>query len=90
MRVAIAGAGKVGRAIAREMLRTLVLASTGAFMLSADAGVWVKRRRNGTFPLYLDEQLQCVAKRRRRNARRAVARIERNTRFEGFACQGSA
>ena len=77
-------------AIAREMLRTLVLASTGAFMLSADAGVWVKRRRNGTFPLYLDEQLQCVAKRRRREARRAVARIERNTRFEGFACEGSA
>lgn len=77
-------------AIAREMLRTLVLASTGAFMLSADAGVWVKRRRNGTFPLYLDEQLQSVAKRRRRKARRAVARIERDTRFEGFACEGSA
>ena len=77
-------------AIASEMLRTLILASTGAFMLSSTTGVWVKRRPNGTFPLYLDEQLRRVAKRTRRRARKAVVRIERATRFEGLGCEGSA
>lgn len=62
-------------AIAGEMLRTLVLASTGAFMLSSAAGVWVKRRRDGSFPLYLDHQLRKVSKRKRRRARAHVAAL---------------
>jgi len=66
-------------AIAVEILRTLILASTGAFMLSSGGGVWVKRRRNGSFPLCLDEQLAKVKRRKARKVRKAVARIEART-----------
>ena len=66
-------------AIAVEILRTLILASTGAFMLSSGSGVWVKRRRDGSFPLYLDDQLPKVKKRKARKVRREVARIEGRT-----------
>jgi site-specific DNA-cytosine methylase len=78
-------------AIAVEILRTLVLASTGAFMLSSGGGVWVKRRANGTFPLYLDEQLAKVTRRKARKARKAVARIEARTTIGAWTpCEGRA
>lgn len=69
-------------AIAGEMLRTLILAATGAFMLSSGGGVWVKRARNGVFPLYLEQQLKQTSKRARRRARAAVAQIARETHYE--------
>ncbi len=79
------------RPIAGEMLRTLILASTGAFMLSSAAGVWVKKRRDGSFPLYVDQQLPRVKKRVRRKVRRAVARIVAATTFcESTTCEGRA
>lgn len=67
----IGNAVPVGAAqhIANEMLKTLVLASNGSFMLSSLAGVWVKPRRDGSYPLYLDDEL----KRARRTTREAVA-----------------
>jgi LDH2 family malate/lactate/ureidoglycolate dehydrogenase len=78
-------------AIAVEILRTLVLASTGAFMLSSGGGVWVKRRANGSFPLYLDEQLTKVKRRKARKARKAVARIEARTTIGAWTpCEGRA
>lgn len=69
-------------AIAGEMLRTLILASAGAFMLSSGFGVWVKKARNGTFPLYVERQVKRVSKRARRRARAAVAQIARETHYE--------
>ena len=79
------------RPIAGEMLRTMILASTGAFMLSSAAGVWVKKRRDGSFPLYLDEQLPRVKRRARKKARRAVERITGATSFDGSTlCEGRA
>jgi site-specific DNA-cytosine methylase len=78
-------------AIAVEILRTLVLASTGAFMLSSGGGVWVKRRANGTFPLYLDDQLKKVKRRKARKVRSFVARIEARTTFGADTpCEGRA
>lgn len=78
-------------AIAGEMLRTLILAATGAFMLSSGSGVWVKRRANGSFPLYLDEQLRKTSKRTRRKARAASVRITNNTYFGASTlCEGRA
>lgn len=78
-------------AIAVEILRTLILASTGAFMLSSGGGVWVKRRPNGSFPLYLDDQLKKVKRRKARKVRKAVARIEARTTFGAFTpCEGRA
>ena len=79
------------RPIAGEMLRTMILASTGAFMLSSAAGVWVKKRRDGSFPLYLDEQLSRVKRRVRRKARRAAECITTATRFDASTlCEGRA
>ncbi len=79
------------RPIASEMLRTLILASTGAFMLSSAAGVWVKKRRDGSFPLYVDQQLPRVKRRVRRKVRRAVERIVAATTFcESTRCEGRA
>jgi len=89
----IGNAVPVGAAkpIASEMLRTMILASTGAFMLSSAAGVWVKKRRDGSFPLYLDEQLPRVKRRARKKARRAVERITGATSFDGSTlCEGRA
>jgi site-specific DNA-cytosine methylase len=63
------------RAIAGEMLRTLTLAASGSFMLSAAGGVWVKRRRNGSFPLYVDEALRAAPKKVRQRAKRVLARV---------------
>lgn len=78
-------------AIAGEMLRTLILAATGAFMLSSGSGVWVKRRANGSFPLYLDEQLRKTSKRTRRKARAASVQITSNTYFGASTlCEGRA
>lgn len=78
-------------AIAGEMIRTLILAATGAFMLSSGGGVWVKRRANGTFPLYLEEELRRVSKRTRRKARTAAARVVAATTFGPSAlCEGRA
>lgn len=70
------------RAIAGEMLRTLTLAASGSFMLSSAAGVWVKRRRDGSYPLYVDEALRAVPKRIQRKAKRAVARVPAATLIE--------
>lgn len=68
-------------AIAGEMIRTLILAATGAFMLSSGGGVWVRRNPNGSFPLYLEDQLKKVKRRTAKKARKAVARIEARTTF---------
>ncbi len=68
--------------VAGEMLRTLILAGNGTFMLSSGSGVWVKKNRDGSFPLYLDQQEKRVSKRARRKARTAAATIERASTFE--------
>lgn len=62
-------------AIAGEMLRTLILAATGAFALSSGSGVWVKRRPNGSFPLYVEQQLRGAKPRTRRRIERATPRV---------------
>lgn len=72
-------------AIAGEMLRTLVLAASGAFFLSSASGVWVKRRRDGSFPLYVEQALRGVSKRKRRKVRQYVARVPHATLVEGRA-----
>lgn len=58
---------QAAEAIAGEMLRTLAVAAAGAFMLSGTSAVWVRPRRNGSFPLYAE------APRRPRKPRRAAA-----------------
>lgn len=62
-------------AIAGEMLRTLTLAATGAFMLSAAGGVWVKKARNGVYPLYTPAPTKAVGRTRRarKHAKKARA-----------------
>lgn len=63
-------------AIAGEMLRTLILAATGAFALSSGSGVWVRRRPNGSFPLYVREQLRGASKRVRRRFHPVRAKVK--------------
>lgn len=67
-------------AVAGEMLKTLVLASAGAFMLSSGGGVWVdraregiyRRGRNGVFPLYPETAREAARRLRRVGKRRRV------------------
>lgn len=45
---------QAAEAIAGEMLRTLAVAAAGAFMLSGTSAVWVRSRRDGSYPLYAE------------------------------------
>ncbi len=56
------------RQYAKAKARALAVAAAGAFMLSGTSAVWVRPRRDGSFPLYAE------APRKRRKPRRAAAR----------------
>lgn len=60
---------QAAEAIAGEMLRTLAVAAAGAFMLSGTSAVWVRPRRDGSYPLYAETK----ALRGRRKAKRPQA-----------------
>lgn len=75
---------QAAEAIASEMLRTLAVAAAGAFMLSGTSAVWVRPRRNGSFPLYAE------APRRPRKPRRAAARPRAVAPCEAVAQIGGA
>ena len=65
--------------IAEQMLHTLLYADAGSFVLSSGGGVWVRKNRDGSFPLYLDKQLKKVSKRAKRKARTAAAIVSNET-----------